>query len=83
VRVRTRYARYADFYTARCVDSDTGLSYLRIAPEPLAGDRRKDPVPYNHLSLSDRSLGLHALDYTFVSLDLVQAVQTKISAHRR
>ncbi|HEX6244734.1 MAG TPA: DUF3089 domain-containing protein, partial [Polyangiales bacterium] len=83
VRVRTRYARYADFYTARCTDSSAGLSYLEIAAAPQPGDRRQDPVPYDHFALNDRAIGLHALDYTFVSAELVQAVATKISAHRK
>jgi hypothetical protein len=83
VNVRTRYARYADFYTARCTDSSSGLSYLQIAAQPAPGDKRKDPVPYDHFALSDRAMGLHVLDYTFVSAELVQAVQTKIVAHRK
>jgi hypothetical protein len=82
VRVRTRYARFPDFYTARCADSEAGVSYLRISAEPLPGDVRKDPVPYGNLTLSDRSLGLHGLDYTFVAAELLQAVQAKIKAHR-
>jgi hypothetical protein len=83
VQVRTPYARYANFYTARCAESSEGLSYLRIGAEPLAGDVRKDPVPYDHVAISDPTIGLHALDYTFVSADLVQAVQTKLNAHRK
>jgi hypothetical protein len=83
VQVRTPYARYADFYSARCAESSEGLSYLRIAAEPLAGDVRKDPVPYDHVAISDPAVGLHALDYTFVSADLVQAVQTKLNAHHK
>jgi hypothetical protein len=81
VRVRTRYARLANFYTARCADSIENVSYLRITAEPLPGDVRRDPVPYNHLTLNDRAIGLHALDYTFVAEDLFEAVQTKLKAH--
>jgi hypothetical protein len=79
--VDTAYARYSDFYTARCARSSGGLSYLQIAAEPLPGDVRVDPVPYTHAALGDPGLGLHALDYAFVSGDLVRAVRTKSSAH--
>jgi hypothetical protein len=82
-RVRTRYARYADFYTARCTDSTQGLSYLRITAEPLPGDVRKDPVVYGHAALADPAIGLHALDYSFVSADLIKTVQARLNAHRK
>lgn len=80
-RVETQLARYADFYTARCARSVGGLSYLQITAEPLIGDVRVDPVPYDHLVLNSADVGLHALDYTFVSGDLVRSVKTRLEAY--
>jgi pimeloyl-ACP methyl ester carboxylesterase len=79
--VTTEYARYPDFFTGQCKASAAGLSYLEIAVAPLAGDSRKNPVPFNHVALSDASIGLHALDYSFIAGELLDAVQTKITAY--
>jgi hypothetical protein len=80
-KVDTDYARFDGLYTGQCKASTLGLSYLEIAVAPLAGDVRKNPVPFDNLALSDPSLGLHALDYAFVAGDLYSAVATKIAAY--
>ena len=54
---------------------------VSVAVAALAGDVRKNPVPFDHLALVDPALGLHSLDYAFVAGDLYSAVETKISAH--
>lgn len=81
LRIDTQLTRYADFYTARCERSTRGLSFLSVTAEPLPGDVRVDPVLYNSLTLNSPEIGLHALDYAFVSGDLVQTVKTRILAH--
>lgn len=81
LRVQTQLVRYADFYTARCEKSTRGLSYLSIAAAPLAGDLRVDPVIYDSAALSSADIGLHALDYAFVSADLLRSVKTRILAY--
>jgi hypothetical protein len=80
-RVKTQLARYADFYTARCERSTGGLSYLKVSAQPLAGDVRVDPVPYDNIVLNSADIGLHALDYAFVSGDLLRSVKTRLLAH--
>ena len=80
-RVDTQLARYADFYTAQCERSVQNLSYLKITAAPLPGDVRVDPVLYDSLTLSSADIGLHALDYTFVSGDLLRSVKTRLLAH--
>jgi hypothetical protein len=82
-RVRTQLVRYADFYTASCEKSGTGLSYLKVTAAPLPGDVRVDPVLYNSTTLSSPEIGLHGLDYAFVSGDLVRTVKTRVAAHVR
>jgi len=81
IRVRTQLARYADFYTASCEKSSRGLSYLKVSAAPLPGDVRVDPVLYDSATLSSAELGLHAIDYAFVSGDLLRTVKTRIVAH--
>jgi hypothetical protein len=81
LRVRTQLARYADFYTASCEKSVRGLGYLKVSAEPLPGDVRVDPVLYDSATLSSAELGLHALDYAFVSGDLLSTVKTRLAAH--
>lgn len=83
VRVATPYARLVDFYTARCLESVGGVQYLEIAAAPQNGDTRVDPVPYDNIAFTDPSVGLHAIDYSFVSGDLVEALRTKLEAHQR
>lgn len=80
VKVSTPFARYSDFYTARCSQSSIGATYLSLSAAPLPDDVRVDPVPYDNVALSDSSTGLHLLDYTFVSDDLIRAARTKIAA---
>jgi hypothetical protein len=83
VRVRTQLARYADFYTASCEKSSRGLSYLKVTAAPLPGDLRVDPVLYDSATLSSAELGLHAIDYAFVSGNLLRTVKTRIVAHAK
>jgi pimeloyl-ACP methyl ester carboxylesterase len=83
VKVDTDYARYADFFSAQCKLSKEDLGYLEIAVAPRAGDQRENPVPFDHFALSDASIGLHALDYSFIAAELFEAVKTKIEAHAR
>jgi hypothetical protein len=81
MRVQTQLVRYADFYTASCKKSTRGLSYLEVSAAPVPGDVRRDPVLYDSATLSSADLGLHALDYAFVSGDLVRTVKTRVAAH--
>lgn len=81
VRVDTDFARYADFYSTQCKPSKQDLSYLEVAVAPKAGDKRGNPVPSDALALADASIGLHALDYSFVAAELFEAVKAKIEAH--
>jgi hypothetical protein len=81
IRVRTQLVRYDDFYTASCEKSTRGLSYLKISAAPLRGDVRVDPVLYDSTSLNSAEIGLHGLDYAFVSGDLVRTVKTRVSAY--
>lgn len=83
LRIRTQLVRYPDFYTASCERSGRGLSYLRVSAAPLAGDVRVDPVLYDSATLNSAEIGLHALDYAFVSGDLIRTVKTRVAAHRR
>lgn len=81
LRVDTDYARFANFYTGECKLADNGLTYLSVNVEPSAEDRRRNPVLFDGLVLSDASTGLHAIDYAFVSGDLVADVETKLKKH--
>jgi hypothetical protein len=81
VMVDTDYARFPDFFTAQCKPSTENLSYLEIAVAPRAGDKRENPVPFDALALSDASIGLHALDYSFIAAELFDAVKAKIEAY--
>jgi len=83
LRVDTDYARFADFYTGECKPADNGLTYLSIDIEPKDGDRRRNPVLFEGLVLSDPTTGLHAIDYAFVSTDLVKNVAAKLEQHKR
>lgn len=80
-RVDTDYARYADFYTARCVPASDGKNYLELAVDPLPEDARDNPVPFDNFVFADPTIGLHALDYAFVSGELVDAVKRKLEAY--
>ena len=82
-RLNTDYARFADFYTGHCVPADNGLTYLSIAIAPLPGDRRLNPVDFNSIVFSDPGVGLHVLDYAFISGDLVADVSGKLGAFTR
>jgi len=81
IRVRTQLVRYADFYTASCEKSTRGLGYLKVSAAPLPGDVRVDPVLYDSATLSSAEVGLHPLDYAFVSGDLLRTVKTRLVAH--
>ncbi|HTU56946.1 MAG TPA: DUF3089 domain-containing protein, partial [Polyangiales bacterium] len=80
LRIDTDYARFADFYTGECKLADNGLSYLSIDVEPSAGDRRRNPVLFDGLVLSDPSTGLHAIDYAFVTSELIADVAGKLES---
>lgn len=79
--IDTYFAVYRDFFQGECAAAPNGLSYLKIAAAPEAGDTRMNPVPFDDPGLDPNVLGMHILDYSFVSDDLKALLQTKIDAH--
>ncbi len=72
--VSTPFAVYGNLYTGQCLPAANGLSFFEIDPEPLAGDTRTNPIPFDNVYYTPGVLGLHLLDFSFPMQDLIDAV---------
>lgn len=75
--VSTTFAIYGSFYTGQCLPAANGLSFFEVDPEPLAGDTRTNPIPFDDIYYTPGVLGLHLLDFSFPMQDLLDAVQKR------
>ena len=78
--IDTYFAVYRDFYAGECTPAANGNPYLKISVEPAANDARTNPVPFDSPQLSPDVLGLHLLDYAFLTEDLQNLIETKVTA---
>jgi hypothetical protein len=76
----TAFAVYRDLYAAECTPAANGNPYLKLTVEPGMGDARTNPVPFESPQLSPEALGLHLLDYAFLTEDLRSLLEAKIAA---
>jgi hypothetical protein len=78
--IDTVFAVYRDFFAAECTPAANGNPYLKITVEPAMGDTRTNPVPFDGPALSPDILGLHMLDYAFLTEDLRELITAKVAA---
>jgi hypothetical protein len=76
----TAFAVYRELYAAECTPAANGNPYLKLTVEPGMGDARTNPVPFESPQLSPEALGLHLLDYAFLTEDLRSLLEAKIAA---
>jgi len=79
--IDTDFAVYHGLFAGECTPSANGNPYMKITVEPAMGDTRANPVPFDSQPLSPDVLGLHMLDYAFMTEDLRALLETKIAAH--
>jgi hypothetical protein len=78
--IDTYFAVYRDFFAGECTAADNGQPYMKITAEPGVADVRDNPVPFDFAGLSPDVLGLHILDYSFMTEDLRELLEAKIAA---
>ena len=78
--VATPFAQYGGLYTGECLPSANGLSFFEIDAEPLAGDMRTNPIPFDDAYYTPSVLGLHLVDFGFPMQDLLAAVTNRTTA---
>jgi hypothetical protein len=78
--IDTDFAVYRGLFAAECTPAANGNPYLKITVEPAMGDTRTNPVPFDSPQLSPDVLGLHLLDYAFLTEDLRELITTKVAS---
>ncbi|HEY0300089.1 MAG TPA: DUF3089 domain-containing protein, partial [Rhizomicrobium sp.] len=78
--ITTPFVVLRDLYTGECVKDAQGKSYLKVSFEPESGDQRSNPIPFDSGLFSPGLLGLHILDYSFPTGELLSLVQRKALA---
>lgn len=76
--IKTPFARYPDYFTARCVWEGSN-SGLEIAAAPNPGDPRVSPIDFDKLLLSG-TLGTHVLDLQLPQDDVLETVRRRVEA---
>ena len=79
--ITTPYVLYRDVFRGTCKVSPQGTSYLEIALEQPADDKRPAP-PYRSPGI-EAALGLHLVDYNLPLDDLLQIVRLQTAAAKK